>query len=79
MEVRDMRGNPGIWEQLAWEDMSSLEQQLWSQLGWQQSMWNSNSPPPSSSKAWGELNGMEQQAASQLGFTEGLWDGFEDQ
>ncbi len=79
MDVRDMHGNPGIWEELAWEDMSSREQQLWSNLGWRGEMWNSNSPPPSSNKEWSELNAREKTAALALGFTQPLWDNFEDQ
>ena len=35
MEVRDMKGNPGIWEKLSWADLSSKEKELWMLLGWQ--------------------------------------------
>lgn len=28
MDVRDMRGNPGIWEELSWVDLSSREKEL---------------------------------------------------
>lgn len=79
MQVRDMHGNPGIWEKLAWEDMNRTEQQLWSKLGWRGEMWNRNSPPPSSNKSWSDLNALEQNAALGLGFTQSLWDNFEDQ
>lgn len=78
MSVRDMNGNPGIWEKLSWEDMSTTEQELWSVLGWRQEKWNRNDPPPSSDKAWGDLSHAEQQAASGLGFTQDIWDNFED-
>jgi hypothetical protein len=29
MDVRDMKGNPGIWEKLSWADMSGKEKELW--------------------------------------------------
>jgi len=35
IQVRDMRGNPGIWEKLSWADLSSKEKELWTLLGWQ--------------------------------------------
>lgn len=79
MDVRNMNGNPRIWEKLSWEDMSSKEQELWSILGWQQYKWNKNDPPPSSDKAWGDLSHEEQRAASGLGFTQDIWDNFEDE
>lgn len=78
MSVRDMKGNPGIWEQLAWDDMSGTEQALWTALGWQPARWDSNNPPPSSDKEWSELTPTEQNAARGLGFTEELWNGTED-
>lgn len=79
MSVRDMQGNPGIWEQFTWEDMSSEEQELWSALGWRQYLWNRNDPPPSADKSWSDLTSTEQNAAQRLGFTQALWDNFEDQ
>ena len=78
-DVREMNGNPGIWEGLSWEDMTSREQELWSVLGWRQYTWNRNEPPASSDKAWSDLSFAEQQAATGLGFTQDLWDNFEDQ
>jgi hypothetical protein len=42
MNVRDMKGNPGIWEKLLWTDMSSKEKELWTILGWQQDKWDRN-------------------------------------
>lgn len=79
MSVRDMQGNPGIWEKLSWDDMSSQEQELWSLLGWRQEKWDRNDPPASSDKAWKDLTGQEQSAAMGLGFTQDIWDNFEDQ
>lgn len=60
MDVRDMKGNPGIWEELSWEDLSSKEKELWSLLGWQQDKWDENEAPASSDKAWKDLNYQEQ-------------------
>lgn len=79
MSVREMRGNPGIWEQLTWADMSSEEQQLWTVLGWQQARWDRNNPPPSADMEWGDLSPREQAAAAGLGFTEELWNATEDE
>ena len=79
MSVRSMQDNPHIWEQLGWEDMNGLEQQLWSALGWNQDLWNNNDAPSSSDKDWSELTSTEQNAARGLGFTEQLWNGTEDQ
>ncbi len=79
MEVRDMKGNPAIWERLYWADLSSKEKELWSLLGWQQDQWDRNEAPPSADKAWKDLNYQEQSAARGLGFTEDLWDNFEDE
>ncbi len=79
MSVRDMKGNPGIWEQLLWADLSSEEKGLWTLLGWQQDEWDRNEAPPSADKAWKDLNYQEQTAARGLGFTEEIWNGFEDQ
>lgn len=79
MSVRDMNGNPKIWEKLAWEDMSSEEQEFWSALGWRQYTWNKNEAPESADKSWSDLTSAEQNAARSLGFTEDLWDNFEDE
>jgi hypothetical protein len=79
MGVRNMKGNPGIWEKLSWEDMSSEEKLLWTMLGWQQDTWDGNEAPASTDKAWKDLNYQEQKAATDLGFTEDIWDNFEDE
>ncbi len=79
MEVRDMKGNPGIWEKLWWADLSCKEMELWTLLGWTQGQWDRNAAPPSADKAWRELNYQEQCAARELGFTEDMWDNFEDE
>ncbi len=79
MSVRNMQGNPGIWEQLGWEDMSATEQQLWSALGWNHERWDDNDAPASSDKEWSELSQQEQYAARGLGFNEQLWNSTEDE
>ena len=79
MDVRDMKGNPGIWEKLLWEDLSSKEKELWMLLGWEQGQWDRNEAPPSANKAWNDLNYQEQSAALNLGFTEDIWNNFEDE
>lgn len=79
MDVRDMKGDPGIWEKLSWADMSSKEQELWSVLGWKQEKWDRNEAPASTNKVWKDLNLQEQVAAMHLGFTEDVWNNFEDQ
>jgi hypothetical protein len=79
MEVRDMNGDPGIWEGLSWDDLSGTEQMLWSEIGWTKEKWNRNEAPPSVDKEWDQLTDRERKAAGGLGFTEELWNGFEDQ
>jgi hypothetical protein len=79
MQVRDMQGNPGIWEELSWADLSTREKELWAILGWQEYKWDGNQAPASSDKAWSELNGPEQIAAMNLGFSEDLWNSTEDE
>jgi hypothetical protein len=79
MTVRDMKGNPAIWEELLWADLSDEEKGLWTLLGWQPDEWDRNDPPPSAGKVWKDLNYQEQKAATGLGFTEDIWNGFEDQ
>jgi hypothetical protein len=79
MDVRNMNGDPGIWEGLSWEDMSSREQELWSEIGWRKDTWNRNEAPASVDKEWSGLNDRERKAAAGLGFTEEMWNGFEDQ
>ena len=79
MDVRDMKGDPSIWERLSWADLSSAEKQLWTELGWQQEQWDRNEAPPSTSKFWKDLNYQEQKAAMNLGFSQSIWDNFEDQ
>jgi hypothetical protein len=79
MDVRDMQGDPAIWEKLSWENMSSKEQELWTLLGWSREMWNRNQAPASANKVWHDLTSQEQAAAMELGFTQDLWDNFEDQ
>jgi hypothetical protein len=74
-----MQGNPGIWEELSWADLSSREKELWAILGWQQDRWDGNQAPSSSDKDWSELNGPEQIAAMNLGFSENLWNSTEDE
>lgn len=79
MDVRNMKGDPGIWERLAWEELSTREKELWTLLGWDADKWDNNQAPPSTSKFWKDLNYMEQKAATGLGFTQNIWDNFEDQ
>jgi hypothetical protein len=79
MEVRDMNGNPGIWERLSWADLSTKEKELWTLLGWQQAQWDRNEAPPSTDKFWKDLTYQEQTAAMGLGFNQDMWDGFEDE
>jgi hypothetical protein len=79
MEVRDMKGNPGVWEELSWADLSSREKELWTILGWQQDRWDGNNAPSSSDKDWNDLSGREQIAAMNLGFSEDLWNSAEDE
>jgi hypothetical protein len=79
MDVRDMQGNPGIWEKLKWKDMSVKEKEYWTLLGWQQDKWDRNEAPPSADKVWSDLTAQEQGAATGLGFTQDIWDNFEDQ
>ncbi len=79
MSVRQMNGNPGIWEKLSWGDMSDDEQEAWSALGWHEERWDNNDPPESADKEWSELSHKELMAANRLGFTERLWNETEDQ
>ncbi len=79
MDVRDMKGNTGIWEELSWADLSSREKELWTNLGWQQRKWDANDPPASADKDWNELNPQELIAAMNLGFSEELWNSTEDE
>ncbi len=79
MSVRSMQGNPHIWEQLAWDDMSATEQALWTALGWQADRWDRNDAPASADKEWSELTIQEQNAARGLGFTEQVWNATEDE
>jgi hypothetical protein len=79
MSIRDMKGDPAVWEGLSWADLSGEERELWAVLGWREDMWDRNEAPPSTDKAWKDLTYQEQGAAMSLGFTEGIWDNFEDQ
>jgi hypothetical protein len=79
MNVRDMKGNPGIWERLSWSDLSNDEKELWTLLGWRQDKWDRNEAPASADKVWKDLSFQEKDAAINLGFSEELWDGFEDE
>ncbi|MFN7221991.1 MAG: hypothetical protein ACK5UX_15300 [Burkholderiales bacterium] len=79
MQVRDMKGNPSIWEELSWYDLSSREKELWGMLGWSESAWDGNRAPPSSDKEWSALSTPEQVAAMSLGFTEQSWNDTEDE
>ena len=79
MDVRDMQGNPGIWEKLSWKDLSSKEQELWGVLGWQKEDWDRNKAQESTNKEWKQLSYREQSAAQDLGFTEDIWNNFEDE
>jgi hypothetical protein len=78
MDVRDMQGNPGIWEELSWADLSSREKELWAILGWRQDKWDGNDAPSSADKVWHDLNPQEQVAAMNLGFSEAIWTSTED-
>jgi len=79
MEVRDMKGNPGIWEKLSWNELSTKEQEFWSDLGWLKEDWDRNKAPESTDKEWKQLSDKEQNAARGLGFTEDIWNNFEDE
>lgn len=50
MDIRDMKGNPGIWEKLSWADLSDTEKELWTRLGWQEDKWDRNEAPASTNK-----------------------------
>ena len=78
MDVRDMQGNPEIWEELSWADLSSREKELWAILGWRQEKWDGNDAPSSADKVWHDLNPQEQAAAKNLGFSEDIWNSTED-
>ncbi|TAG45091.1 MAG: hypothetical protein EAZ30_16135 [Betaproteobacteria bacterium] len=78
MDVRNMQGNPGIWEELSWADLSSREKELWAALGWQQDQWDGGDAPSSADKDWHDLNSQEQVAATNLGFSEDMWNSTED-
>jgi len=79
MDVRDMKGDPRVWEKLSWKDMSGREQELWTTLGWRQDKWDRNEAPASADKVWKNLTPQEQIAAMGLGFTQDIWDNFEDE
>ena len=80
MSVRDMNGDPSIWETLSWSDLSSEERELWTELGWSQKVWDTQKNiPATAAMEWKNLNGSQVNAAQGLGFTEELWDGYEDQ
>jgi len=79
MDVRDMQGNAGIWEELSWADLSSREKELWTILGWRQDKWDGNNAPASADKDWNDLNPQEMIAAMNLGFSEELWNSTEDE
>lgn len=79
MHVRDMKGNPAIWEELSWADLSSKEKELWALLGWQQDKWDGNKAPSSADKDWNDLNAQEQTAAMNLGFSEDSWNSTADE
>ncbi len=79
MTVRDIKGNPGIWEELSWADLSSKEKELWAVLGWQEYKWDGNQAPASSDKDWNDLNLLEQTAAMNLGFSEDSWNSTDDE
>ncbi|HNR90322.1 MAG TPA: hypothetical protein PKM65_18440 [Spirochaetota bacterium] len=79
MEVRDMNGNPGMWEELSWEDLNDTEKELWSALGWSEELWDGNTAPESTDKEWDDLSDSERNAAMGLGFTEEIWNNFEDE
>ena len=67
MSVREMNGDPGIWEKLSWADLSSQEQELWTVLGWKPEKWDRNEAPASTDKLWKDLSLQEQ-------ITPDIWD-----
>ena len=79
MDVRDMKGDPGMWERLSWADLSDREKELWTELGWRGDAWDRNEAPASTNKVWKDLTFREQRAATNLGFTEEMWNNFEDE
>ena len=79
MSVRDMGGDPRVWEGLSFDDLSGDEKELWVVLGWRQVRCDSIKDTATTEKAWKDLTYQEQGAAMGLGFTEGIWDGFEDE
>jgi len=80
MAIREMNGDPSVWEDCYWDDLSLEEKSQWTALGWKKDVWNKQiNIPDSASKKWSALNEKEQAAASKLGFTSELWDSFEDQ
>lgn len=80
MSVRDMKGNPAMWEEFYWEDLSSEERDLWTALGWNERIWNSEiNVPATADMEWKDLTDSQRKAAQGLGFTEELWNGYEDQ
>lgn len=80
MSVRDMNGNPAVWEGLYWSDMSPEERELWTVLGWNEQIWDTQiNVPATADMEWRALTDAQRKAASGLGWTEEMWNGFEDQ
>lgn len=80
MAVRNMNGNPMVWEDCYWADLSDEEKDLWAALGWNEKVWDSQeNVPASASTTWERLSSREQKAAAALGFSQTVWDSFEDQ
>lgn len=79
MSIRKMNGDPSMWEELYWKDLSEEERKCWTDLGWKEKTWdNEVNIPESVEKDWKDLSEKESAAAKKLGFTEDLWNDYED-
>ena len=64
-----------FWEQFAWDQLTSAEQSLWIDLGWDEDSWEGSAPVPASdAKLWIQLSKAEKAAATELGYSQQSWD-----
>jgi hypothetical protein len=67
--------NMCFWENIDWDQMHPAEHQAWIELGWNETMWDSDShqEPATSTEEWSDLTGGERAAAYSLGYTQSTW------
>lgn len=64
-----------FWDNKKWEELTKAEQELWSFVGYTETVWiGDEKNPPEADMYWNQLNADKRAALERMGYTESFWD-----